>query len=253
MTYDPATLVTIGGCPPSQRAHSYSPYPPTFTWDNVCNGTQNDWPPSALGSASANYTCMGAQLRSACMWLGILGGGLMVLLMMRGTKASILIGILFVTFISWIPNHKASFLDAGSDIPGGEARRHYFLKGGVAPSTAKTGGQLDFKALGTSDVWVALITFLYLDFLDATSTMFAMARIVSESVPGFVNEKGSWPRQVWTMLADGIAIVIGSLLGTSPLTVFAESAVGIREGGRTGITSFIVACGACCAWAGRGG
>ncbi len=61
------------------------------------------------------------------------------------------------------------------------------------------GGQLDFKALNTADVWVALITFLYLDFLDATSTMFAMARLVSENVPGFVNSKGQWPRQINTM------------------------------------------------------
>lgn len=76
-----------------------------------------------------------------------------------------------------------------------------------------------------------------------------MARLVSEQVPGFVNEKGQWPRQLHTMLVDGASIVIGSLLGTSPLTVFAESAVGIREGGRTGITALIVAGGE---W-GRGG
>jgi hypothetical protein len=47
-------------------------------------------------------------------------------------------------------------------------------------------------------------------------------------VPGFVNERGSWPRQLQTMLVDGFAIVIGSVMGVSPLTVFAESAVPIR-------------------------
>ncbi len=84
---------------------------------------------------------------------------------------------------------------------------------------------------------------LYLDFLDATSTMFAMARMLNDAVPGFMDERGRWPRQLQTMITDGFSIVVGSLLGTSPLTVFTESAVGIREGGRTGITSFIVACG----------
>ena len=48
-----------------------------------------------------------------------------------------------------------------------------------------------------------------------------------------------------TMCSDGVASIVGSLLGTSPLTVFAESAVGIREGGRTGLCSLMVAAGAC--------
>ncbi len=46
-----------------------------------------------------------------------------------------------------------------------------------------------------------------------------------------------------TMCVDGLAIVVGSCLGTSPLTVFAESSVGIREGGRTGLTALVVAVG----------
>lgn len=62
-------------------------------------------------------------------------------------------------------------------------------------------------------------------------------------MPGYVNSKGQWPRQLWAFLADGFGIVIGATLGTSPLTVFAESAVGIREGGRTGICSLMVAIG----------
>jgi AGZA family xanthine/uracil permease-like MFS transporter len=58
-----------------------------------------------------------------------------------------------------------------------------------------TGGKLEFSALSNGDVWVALITFLYLDFLDATNTMFTMARIINDKVPGFMNKKGQWPRQ----------------------------------------------------------
>lgn len=50
------------------------------------------------------------------------------------------------------------------------------------PRVKKTALQLDFGALNNGDTWVALITFLYLDFLDATSTMFAMAHLVGEEV-----------------------------------------------------------------------
>ena len=90
---------------------------------------------------------------------------------------------------------------------------------------------------------VALITFLYLDFLDATSVMYALSGLVAEKVPGFIDKTGAWPRQILTMCMDGLSIVIGSTLGTSPLTVFAESAVGIKEGGRTGLTALIVSLG----------
>ena len=41
---------------------------------------------------------------------------------------------------------------------------------------------------------------------------------------------------------DGIASIVGSLMGTSPVTAFIESAAGIREGGRTGITACVVGC-----------
>ena len=104
-----------------------------------------------------------------------------VILMIRGVRASILWGILFVTFISWIPNcgNKATYFGECSSIPGGEARYQYFLKGGQAPSDTMTGGKQNFPGLSKTDTWVALITFLYLDFMDATSVM-----VRPESVSG---------------------------------------------------------------------
>lgn len=59
---------------------------------------------------------------------------------------------------------------------------------------------------------------------------------------GFINDKdNSFPRQLIAFCIDGIAIIIGSLLGCAPLTVMIESASGIREGGRTGVTALMVA------------
>ncbi|GAX75518.1 hypothetical protein CEUSTIGMA_g2961.t1 [Chlamydomonas eustigma] len=208
------------------------------------SGTTTPFPDVRLGlpNRSPNYSCMGKQLQSPTMWLGIFGGALMVIWMVRGLQASILVGILFITFISWIPNQGATYFQ-GSPIPGGQDRYNYFVKGATVPSVAMTGGKLEFSALSNGDVWVALITFLYLDFLDATSTMFTMARMINDKVPGFLNEKGQWPRQFWTMTVDGLAIVVGSTLGTSPLTVLAESSVGVREGGRTGISALVIGLG----------
>lgn len=58
------------------------------------------------------------RLHLASLWLGVAGLALMVLLMGRRVKGSILIGILFVTFISWIPHHKATYFGEESQVPG---------------------------------------------------------------------------------------------------------------------------------------
>ncbi len=81
------------------------------TYDAVCattvvNGTVEWTGVQVLGAPSPNYSCSGAQMRSATTWLGICTGVLMVMLMMKDVRASILFGILFCTFISWIPNTK---------------------------------------------------------------------------------------------------------------------------------------------------
>jgi len=56
------------------------------------------------------------------------------------------------------------------------------VQGADLPYTSRTGAVLDFSALNRGDVWAALITFLYLDFLDATATAFALAQLVAKQV-----------------------------------------------------------------------
>lgn len=245
ITYDGATLVKLGGCPAEYQFRMFSmTEAQSQDYSYVCPYNTTD--PSAqanLGPASANYGCRsGGIMRSPITWLGIFGGGLMVLLMMKNVRASILYGVVFVTIIAWIPGHSASYFGSTSQIPGGEEREDYFKKVVTLPNVGPTALALEFSALATANAWTALITFLYLDFLDATSTMFSMARLMSASIPGFLDEKGHWPRQAMCLLMDGASIVIGSLLGSSPLTVMSESAVPIKEGGRTGITAVVVGC-----------
>jgi hypothetical protein len=70
-----------------------------------------------------------------------------------------------------------------------------------------------------------------------------MARLINENVPNFVDDAARFPRRLITLCIDGVCIVIGALLGTSPLTVVAESSVAIKEGGRTGVTAFCLGMG----------
>lgn len=82
------------------------------------------------------------------MWLGVAGFVVIVVLMSRNVNGAIMAGILFTTFISWVPGHGASYLGAGSDIKGGEARLEVFRH--VSFPTAG-GGALGRGASGGSE------------------------------------------------------------------------------------------------------
>lgn len=56
-------------------------------------------------------------------------------------------------------------------------------------------------------------------------------------VAGFVNRKKQFPKSTWAFSADGAGIVVGSVMGSSPVTAYIESATGIKEGARTGIAA----------------
>ncbi|WIA31315.1 hypothetical protein OEZ86_002217 [Tetradesmus obliquus] len=239
ITFDPATLVALGGCPPAGRAYMYT----VKDTSQVCSVNPTTGLPQAtgLGARSANYACVKYKMRSGTMWLGIWAGVLIVVLTYYEVKAGIMYGVLFATLVSWIPGSTVSYLTDAT--PGGAERFDYFRRVVDVPNPSKTALALQWSALKNGDAWVALITFLYLDFLDATGTLFTMARLINENVPGFIDDKARFPRRLITLCVDGVAILIGSLLGTSPLTVVAESSVGIKEGGRTGITAFVLGCG----------
>jgi adenine/guanine/hypoxanthine permease len=228
---------------PEYRVHQYNVADPAA----VCTlNSTGDPVASGLGPMSANYACEAGKMRSTTMWLGIWGGVIIIMLMYYNIKASIMYGVLFVTIISWIPGTSVSYLTDAT--PGGEERFNYFKQVVALPNPSKTAMALDFGAMVTSvDAWIALITFLYLDFLDATGCLFTMARLINDNVPNFIDDKARFPRRLITLCVDGVAILIGSLLGTSPLTVVAESSVGIKEGGRTGVTAFALGMGFCIA------
>ncbi|RYQ84709.1 hypothetical protein Ahy_B10g104169 isoform B [Arachis hypogaea] len=112
----------------------------------------------------------------------------------------------------------------------------YFKKVVDIHSIKSTAGALSFKGINTGHFWEALVTFLYVDILDTTGTLYSMARFA-----GFVDANGNFQGQYFAFMSDATSIVVGSLLGTSPVTAFIESSTGIREGGRTGITALTVA------------
>ncbi|CAE8740179.1 unnamed protein product [Polarella glacialis] len=83
---------------------------------------------------------------------------------------------------------------------------------------------------------MAVLTFCYTDLLGTTATFFAVAKCA-----GLTDSKGSLlaARQNMAYLADGLAAVVGSMLGVSTVETFGESMAGVQEGGKTGLTAVI--------------
>jgi AGZA family xanthine/uracil permease-like MFS transporter len=86
-----------------------------------------------------------------------------------------------------------------------------------------------------SQFWLAFATFLYVDILDTTGTLYTMARFAGT----IDNVSGDFERSTVAYTIDAIGISVGALLGTPPVTCFVESGAGISEGGKTGITAMV--------------
>lgn len=169
-------------------------------------------------------------MTSPTFWLAVVGLLIIAFCLIKKVKGAMIYGILFVTFISW-PRNTA--VTAFPDTPAGDESFAYFKKVFDVHRIQSTAGALDFSGIGHGYFWEALITFLYVDILDTTGGLYSMARFA-----GFVDDAtGEFEGQYFAFMSDATAIVFGSLLGTSPVTVFIESSTGIREGGRTGLTA----------------
>lgn len=92
--------------------------------------------------------------------------------------------------------------------------------------------QFDFSKLFSLDFFVVLFTFLFVDIFDTIGTLVGVT-----TQAGLIKPNGEIPKVKQALLADAIGTVAGACLGTSTVTSYVESASGVAEGGRTGLTS----------------
>ena len=113
---------------------------------------------------------------------------------------------------------------------------HY---GGIVstpPSISEIFCQFEWGRIFSWDMLVVVFTFLFIDMFDTIGT------VVGVSVKsGMVDEKGNVDGINRVLMADSVATVAGAMFGTSTTTTYIESASGVSEGGRTGLTSFVIA------------
>ncbi|KAI1014494.1 hypothetical protein LB504_012158 [Fusarium proliferatum] len=176
--------------------------------------------------------CEGGIMTSPKLWTAIFAGGLLTAYLMAfRVKYAFIIGIAFVSILSWPRDTAVTYFP---HTPEGDSRFEFFRKVASVNPMKHTLNALDWNVgqHGTQFA-LALFTFLYVDIIDATATMFSMVRFC-----GVVDDRdGDFPRSTLAYCCDAISISISALFGCSPVTAFIESGAGIAEGGRTGLTA----------------
>lgn len=162
--------------------------------------------------------------------LAILGVIITGILVVKNVKGNILWGIL----ITWLLGIVCQF--AGLYVPNAELGFYSLLpdfSGGITiPSLMPIFGKLSFTGVPILEFIVIVFAFLFVDIFDTLGTLIGVA-----SKADMLDEEGKLPKIKGALLADAVATTSGAVLGTSTVTTFVESASGVSEGGRTGLTS----------------
>lgn len=185
---------------------------------------------SFKGSAAAG-TFSSEGITVVLALLGILITGV---LLIKKVKGNILWGIL-ITWVLGIVCQLAGLYQVNPDL-GSYSLLPDFSGGISVPSLAPTLMQLDFKGILTLDFFVVMFAFLFVDLFDTLGTLIGVA-----SKADMLDENGKLPRIRGALLADAVGTSVGAVLGTSTTTTFVESASGVAEGGRTGLTAVTAA------------
>jgi AGZA family xanthine/uracil permease-like MFS transporter len=161
-------------------------------------------------------------------------------LVVKKVRGSLLIGIIGTTLVGMIA---AEIM--GPDFFGFHAGTEFPIIAGFPglgdlfskpPSLAPTFGQFrfGFKELATVGVIPVIFSFAFVDIFDTLGTLIGVA-----SKAKMLDKDGKLPRANKALMADAVGTVVGAVLGTSTVTTYVESAAGVTEGGRTGLTAVV--------------
>ena len=166
------------------------------------------------------------------MWVGIFCGGLLTaILLTYRVKGAIIAGIGLVAIISWPRTTPVTYFPY---TPEGDDAFNFFKQVVTFHPITKTLNVQHWNLSGASSQFgLAFITFLYVDIMDCTGTLYSMAHLSGAIDPVTQDFEGS----AVAYLVDAFGISIGAVFGLSPVTAFIESGAGISEGGKTGITA----------------
>lgn len=159
-------------------------------------------------------------ITSGSALLALIGLIITGLLYMRGIPGSILIGIL-ITMLIGIPMGVTEF------------------KGIIShpESISSICCKFEWEHIFTMDMAIIVFTFFFIDMFDTVGTLIGVC-----TKSHMVDDNGHIRRLKQAFMADAIATTVGAMLGTSTTTTYVESAAGVAQGGRSGLTAFAIAC-----------
>ncbi len=146
---------------------------------------------------------------------GVLITGVLLVLKVKG---ALLIGILAAT-IAGIPFDVTVLPE-----------NHQYID--LPPSLEPIFFKFEFDKILSWDMAIVLFTFLFVDMFDTVGTLVGVS-----SKAGILTKEGKVPRVKQALFADAVGTTVGSMLGTSTVTTYVESAAGVAEGGKTGLTA----------------
>ena len=150
-------------------------------------------------------------------WLALFGLFLAAILISRGIKGALLISILAVTVIGIA----LGITPAPDRLFAMPTLSHTFLK-------------MDLKGLLSVGAFGVVFAFFMVDFFDTLGTITGLS-----AKAGFLTKDGKVPDAEKILLTDAMGTTVGAVLGTSTVTTYIESAAGIEEGGKTGMTALV--------------
>lgn len=166
--------------------------------------------------------------------LAILGILITGLFLVKGTKGGILWGIL-ITWLLGIVCQFTGLYQPNADL-GFYSLLPDFSNGIAIPSMASTFMHMDFSMVFQADFLIIMFAFLFVDLFDTLGTLIGVA-----SKADMLNADGKLPKIKGALMADALGTSVGAMFGTSTTTTFVESASGVAEGGRTGLTAVVAA------------
>ena len=164
--------------------------------------------------------------------LALIGILVTAVLLAKDVKGSILWGIL-ITWVLGIICQLTHLYVPNADI-GYYSLLPDFSNGISVPSMAPTFMKMDFSIVFSLDFVVIMFAFLFVDMFDTHGTLICVA-----SKEDMLEKDGKLPKIKGALLSDAVGTTVGAVCGTSTVTTFVESASGVAEGGRTGLTSIV--------------
>ncbi len=171
--------------------------------------------------------------------LAIIGTVITGVIVARNNKGKILIGIIITMILCIICQI------AGIYVPNPDAGFYSLIPSGIISfafnDLGKVCFQLNFSEITQSsqaiiNFIVVIFAFLFVDLFDTIGTLIGVS-----SKAGLLDKDGKLPKIKGALMADAVATTAGALLGTSTTTTYIESASGVTEGGRTGLTALVTA------------